>query len=453
MAAVGSVPPPGRSSGARIALALALQAGFHLLGFGIVALLLVALVLSVSWVPQMTPVLIILIGAVGLATWRGLVATFRGERRQEPVGLAVGRTDQPALWQMVDEVAGAVGARAPDRLVLVPEANAAVWERTSVGGLVGGPRTMEVGLCLLNVLSPDELRAVVAHELGHLSGGDTRFGPVVYRGMIAMRAALSDVDDGGFGVVFHAYGRAYLRRVQRICREQERSADHRAAVATSPAALAGALATLQAASLAWELVLREYVGPAWRQGRDPQEMFDWYSAIWVSEARREQLLQAVTVADEVDPYDSHPPLAERLHALASSGLRPEEALARRQPPALELVAHRSDVARCVAAALTADAVGRALPPVTAADFGSAVAAPSAVERAAELLAMLRRLIPPSPSTPAGLLDALAAGSAERHPRPLPPGHAGPAPPRAAGGRPPGAGPGRGQRDRPRPGPS
>ena len=55
-------PVPGqRSSGARIAVALILQAGFHLLGLVMLVALVVATVApvaAVSWVPQRIPVLV-----------------------------------------------------------------------------------------------------------------------------------------------------------------------------------------------------------------------------------------------------------------------------------------------------------------------------------------------------------------------------------------------------------
>jgi Zn-dependent protease with chaperone function len=107
----------------------------------------------------------------------------------------VARADAPALYAYADEVAQSVGARPPHVIVLSTDFNAS-W---SVRGL-RRERTLELGLPLLAVLDPDEITALVAHELAHGRNGDATRGLVVgsaIAGLSELYFALTAEEGGG----------------------------------------------------------------------------------------------------------------------------------------------------------------------------------------------------------------------------------------------------------------
>ncbi|MGW0419833.1 M48 family metallopeptidase [Streptomyces sp. NPDC003015] len=83
------------------------------------------------------------------------------------------RDDAPELYALVDEVAAAMGTRSVDAVVVDVEANA------SVTHLGLRRRLLTLGLPLWEVLSPQQRIALLGHELGHFTQGDTRHGMVV----------------------------------------------------------------------------------------------------------------------------------------------------------------------------------------------------------------------------------------------------------------------------------
>ncbi|MFF0010476.1 M48 family metallopeptidase [Streptomyces sp. NPDC005374] len=83
------------------------------------------------------------------------------------------RDDAPELYALVDEVAAALGTRGVDAVVVDARANAGVTHL----GLRG--RLLTLGLPLWEVLSPQQRIALLGHELGHFTNGDTRHGMVV----------------------------------------------------------------------------------------------------------------------------------------------------------------------------------------------------------------------------------------------------------------------------------
>ncbi|MET9787169.1 M48 family metallopeptidase [Streptomyces canus] len=83
------------------------------------------------------------------------------------------RGDAPELFALVDEVAAALGTRGVDAVVVDVEANA------SVTHLGLRRRLLTLGLPLWEVLSPQQRIALLGHELGHFTHGDTRHGMVV----------------------------------------------------------------------------------------------------------------------------------------------------------------------------------------------------------------------------------------------------------------------------------
>ncbi len=122
----------------------------------------------------------VLIPAIFLGAFlvKGLFFIRRGD-----VGDAVEvtRTDEPKLFVFLDRLADEVGSPRPHRVFLAPEVNAAVFYDISFWNLVfPTKKNLRLGLGLLNVLTLDELKAVLAHELGHFAQRTMAVGTWVY---------------------------------------------------------------------------------------------------------------------------------------------------------------------------------------------------------------------------------------------------------------------------------
>jgi Zn-dependent protease with chaperone function len=93
----------------------------------------------------------------------------------------VSRANSPALFQMVDKLCADAAAPRVHRIVLDNELNAAAYQTGGFLSLVGGRRTLILGVPLLRMLNADETKAVIAHELGHFSRNHGRLGHWIYR--------------------------------------------------------------------------------------------------------------------------------------------------------------------------------------------------------------------------------------------------------------------------------
>ena len=97
-----------------------------------------------------------------------------------PKGVRVRRSEAPLLWREVDRVALGLGAPRVHAIVLDGRACASICSRRS-WCLLGWRHCLVLGMPLLRALPPEEVRAVVAHELAHLQQGDTTLSRSVYR--------------------------------------------------------------------------------------------------------------------------------------------------------------------------------------------------------------------------------------------------------------------------------
>ncbi|HZB33362.1 MAG TPA: M48 family metallopeptidase [Streptosporangiaceae bacterium] len=249
-----------------------------------------------------------------------------------------GRTDLALwagrrLWPMVTELAEKVGTEAPAQLHLTAEVNATVREDTRFLGLIGGTRTLDIGIPLLAALSEDQLRSVLCHELGHYSRNDTRLGAVTYRGRTAVRETLTQLTHIAevrynhamargyavmFGWLFARYAHLYLRISTAVARRQELHADARAAQITGGEVTAEALRVVHAAPAAWEDFRLRYLNPMRRQGRVPDQPFSAFHQMITDEGYRRIVLDGFIRSALERPaqrFDSHPCLAERLRHL------------------------------------------------------------------------------------------------------------------------------------------
>jgi len=89
--------------------------------------------------------------------------------RHQPVGeRALVPEEEEGLRRLIGQVARGIGARPPARIFLTAEANAYASFHRGLPGVLAGDAKLTVGLPLLDGLEPDQLRAIVVHELAHL---------------------------------------------------------------------------------------------------------------------------------------------------------------------------------------------------------------------------------------------------------------------------------------------
>ena len=229
----------------------------------------------------------------------------------------------PQLFRWVRQTAAVTGQAMPSEVYLVPDVNAWVAERGGVLGF-GSRRVMGLGLPLLRLLSIDEFRAVLAHEFGHFHGGDTRLGPWIYKTRAAIGRTIEGLGGGALHKPFLWYGKLFLRVTHAVSRRQELSADALAAGSVGARPLAAGLRKVHGAGPAFAEYWRREVLPILDAGLRPPIAEGWARftrAPAVADALR-RTLDAALGAAESDPYDTHPPLAERLAALRAEPAGP-----------------------------------------------------------------------------------------------------------------------------------
>jgi Zn-dependent protease with chaperone function len=302
----------------RAAVAAVMLAGFYVLAL----VMFLATILLGVWLAAVTnaaiavklvaPLIVASLGAVAVALWRTLRA-----KPEEPHGLPLTPQQAPYLWQMVHELAGVVRTRMPDEIRIVPDVNAAVVENSRLLGLIGGRRLLYVGLPLLQVFTLDQLRSVIAHELGHYSGRHTRFGAIAYRGRMAIGGTIGRIGPYNVvGWVFKAYAWLYLLADSAVVRRQELEADQASVLVAGRDAAAGALREVPVLSAAWDFYLSTYLEAGWDLGYAPDDLFGGFRAL--VDARKAELdeMRSTPPSRDASVWDTHPPIVDRIAAIA-----------------------------------------------------------------------------------------------------------------------------------------
>ncbi len=113
----------------------------------------------------------------GFGAWALAVALIIGllprRSRRDRAHRLRGAEEPPALRALVREVAARAGGQEPDVVFLAHDANAFASARKP-SFFSRRETVVGVGLPLLGMLTPDELRSVVAHEMGHHLAADVK---------------------------------------------------------------------------------------------------------------------------------------------------------------------------------------------------------------------------------------------------------------------------------------
>jgi Zn-dependent protease with chaperone function len=300
----------------RVLLALLLMIGFYVLAFGVIAGLL--------WIPYamvayghrvyVKPAVFCVIGAFLI-----LKAIVPRPDRFEPPGPRLSAERHPRLFAALQALANASGEPLPAEVYLVGDVNAWVARRGGVMGFGSRP-VMGLGLPLLQMLTVSQMKAVLAHEFGHFCGGDTRLGPWIYKTRGAIGRTLQDLasHSSTLQLPFKAYGSLFLRVTHAVSRRQELGADALAARTVGARPLIEGLRATHAAALGFPAYWQGEVTPVLQAGFLPPlatgfARFAGQASVATALARE---VDEEIVKGSGSPYDSHPPLKDRIAAIS-----------------------------------------------------------------------------------------------------------------------------------------
>jgi Zn-dependent protease with chaperone function len=372
-----STPKTAPGMATRALLALVLMGGFYALAVAIAGALFA--IPYFEWVElrHVTPKLALACIVGGLTI---LWAVLPRPDRFEAPGPRLLPSEHPQLFALIERVALATSQAMPVEVYLVHDMNAFVAQRGGVMGL-GSRRIMGLGLPLLQAMDVTQLEAVLAHEFGHYHGGDVKLGPWIYKTRAAIIRTVVTLAERGARILhkpFVWYGKLFLRITHAISRRQEHAADALAASVVGAKPLVDGLKLVHGGAIGFAIYWREDVLPALEAGFRPPLLAGFSRFLGVPRAKElmDGAIDEALAGGESDPYDTHPPLRERIAALAGfAELAPGTQADPR--PALTLLRAGEDLERSLLMAMARDpARVSALVPVAWDEVGERVYAKS-----------------------------------------------------------------------------
>jgi Zn-dependent protease with chaperone function len=404
----------------RALAAVALLCGFYVLALSMVSVPVTLLATGAfadvgpRGLPLVLPLVSGLLFLPSLLAGCGAVLDGMRVRHQPPDdSTAVIPSAAPPLWALVAELATVIGTRQPTDIRLTADPSVSVFEESRFLGLMGGRRYLNIGVPVLSGLTVGELRAVLAHELGHFARGHTRMSPVVVRGDASVRSAVTRFSQvpglplpripnrvardlvarlagtilrdernataiAAIYLVNWVFGRILLRRAMlgyarfftRVTREARRKHEDEADIVALRIAgtqqMRSALRKCARLDLAWANFSAGYLAPAVSCGSAPADVFAAFGDMLADDDVRRMLDAAIEElersAGPARDDDTHPPLRDRI---ARAGSEPEVVVVPDDRPGTDLLGGQAAaLARWVQAASFPQAgLGLAMLPV------------------------------------------------------------------------------------------
>ncbi len=264
--------------------------------------------------------------ALLLAALTGLARRAMRVDLPAPRGCALERGEAPELFALIAGLRGRLRAPRLHRVVVTGDFNASITQlpRLGVPGL--HRNILAIGLPLMKSLSPEQFRAVLAHEIGHLAGGHGRIASGIYRLRSSWARLLETLDRRKtWGSLllrpfFERYVPYFNAYSLPLARAHEYQADAMAVRLTSRRATAEALSTVS--------VIGSYLGerfwPILHRKADelPRPAFAPFSGMgnvipWIEEKSAHAWL-ARALARPTGAEDTHPALVDRLRAIGAT---------------------------------------------------------------------------------------------------------------------------------------
>jgi Zn-dependent protease with chaperone function len=242
-----------------------------------------------------------------------------------PLGRVLDPKEAPHLFAVIKDLSSSLDAPFPDQVLITTEFNASVVQLPRLGIFGWQKNYLLLGLPLMEALTPEQFRGVLAHELAHLSGNHGRFASWIYRVRKTWVQILSQVQANGNSFLFDSFFNWYAPFFDAysfvFVRMNEYEADRCAAQVVGPKNIAEALINVEIRNhfleySFWPRVSRQLN----EQAEPPSSMYTHMlntlrlelafhdAERWFHQALKQQ----------TNTQDTHPCLTERLSAL---GLR------------------------------------------------------------------------------------------------------------------------------------
>lgn len=242
----------------------------------------------------------------------------------EPEGSKVTRQEAPALFALLDDLQTTLKAPRFQSVLLTRELNAGVVQVPRFGLLGWQKNFLLLGLPLMQALSPEEFKAVAAHEEGHLSGSHGRFGGYIHRLRLMWTQVLDNLRQdkhrsasAWMGRFFAWYAPYFSAYTFVLARQHEYEADRCAAEVAGAGVMAQALISLQVHGRFWE---EQFWPSIQKQAEDapvPPPVFGTLTQAFQSRLLPEdaQRFLSHALSQKTSTADTHPSLADRLSGL------------------------------------------------------------------------------------------------------------------------------------------
>ena len=250
-------------------------------------------------------------------------------RFEPPEGRRITKKEFPALFADLEDLQEKLDTIPVHEVILEDKLNAAAVQTPRLGILGWQKNSLILGLQMLLILKPEEARAVIAHELGHLSGNHSKFSGWIYRVQRTWFNVMDKLEEGAsWGALlverfFYWYVPRFDAYSFALRRQNEYEADAAAAEVTSKEINARALVKVHVFSTYldeayWEKFFEQADNLPAPQTLAYSGFAKALRNLDLPQNRLEQIRQNLMTC-ETDYEDTHPALKDRLAAMGVEG--------------------------------------------------------------------------------------------------------------------------------------
>jgi len=333
-----------------------------LFAVGLTALCIIGSIYLIALMPMIVSVVL----GIGLASLGVFILIFllkfifKSHNVERSHLTEVKKTDEPELFNLINEIVIEVGTSYPKKVYLSNDVNASVFYDSSFGSMfLPIKKNLQIGLGLVNTVTKMELKAILSHEFGHFSQRTMKVGSYVYNVNQVIFNMLYDnesyesltqrwVNVNGYFSIFVFIAMKIIEKIQWILRklyevvnksylglsrEMEFHADEIAASVTGYESLKSSLLRMSLADRSFNDVLSFYEGKIPESikseniYRDQAEVIKFLTAI--NNLPIKNNLPDISLEEQSkfdksklfikDQWASHPTIEERIKRLESTG--------------------------------------------------------------------------------------------------------------------------------------